>query len=122
MRVTRTREALNDLIEKGYLDGEASAASRMSLLDEEIERRNREFESIAATRIEIISGAIVDAQRAIAQAEAAKKDALSAQEKELRWAISSIWNADVQDDLNKKLTEQKVIVDEECNKVAAETF
>ena len=54
------------------------------------------------------------ARAKIAEANRVKIEALDAEEKEVRWAITSIWNYDFQNALNEALTAARDERDAEC--------
>ena len=66
------------------------------------------------TRTANVYQAVADARAAIAAAYDAKVAALDAEEKEIRWAITSVWNYDRQHALNEALTEARRVADETC--------
>ena len=71
------------------------------------------------TRTAIVYQGVADARAAVAAAYAAKVAAFDAEEKELRWAITSVWNYDRQHALNEALTEARREADETCASMRA---
>ena len=55
---------------------------------------NAKWAQTLADRTATVFGAVAAAREAIAEANRVKIAALDAEEKEIRWAITSIWNYD----------------------------
>ena len=62
-----------------------------------------------------MSDAVAAARYAILEAGRVKKEALDAEEREIRWAISSIYNYDVQHSLNEALSAARDAMDDTCD-------
>ena len=79
-----------------------------------IDTMNAKWAQTKADRTATFFAAVADARARIAEANRVKVAALDAEEKEVRWAITSIWNYDSQHALNEALTAAREARDAEC--------
>ena len=91
--------------------------AKWAAMTAEIKSQTDAWEVTKATRTETMRKAIEAARKKIAEAEIVKLDALDAEEKEVRWAITSIYNYDEQDSLNKALTAAREEANAECKRM-----
>ena len=66
-------------------------------------------------RNDTMASAAAAARQAIADAKATMVKALDSSEKEIRWAITSIYNYDYQDALNRGLDDARAAMDVICD-------
>lgn len=117
-RMAAAKTEFNVIMDRGYFNLDDEEKAKLDSLMSSIDQVNSEWEQIASTQTATVTASILDAQRGIAEASLAKQEALSAKEKELRWAISSIWNIDVQDQLNDALTIKSQEAQDECARIS----
>jgi hypothetical protein len=75
---------------------------------------NAKWAQTKADRTATLFAAVADARARIAEDNRIKVAALDAEEKEIRWAITSVWNYDTQHALNEALTAARDARDAEC--------
>ena len=91
-----------------------AVAVKQAAMELNVENMNTAWAFTLKTRTETVYQALADARAKIAEANRVKIEALDAEEKEVRWAITSIWNYDTQNALNEALTAARAERDAEC--------
>ena len=91
-----------------------AVAVKQAAMELNVENMNATWAFTLKTRTETVYQALADARAKIAEANRVKIEALDAEEKEVRWAITSIWNYDTQNALNEALTAARAERDAEC--------
>ena len=87
-----------------------------------IEEVNSTWEYKSSARTATVLRAIEEAKEVISNAETTKLEALDAEEKEIRWAISSIYNMGVQNELNTALTYAREDANKECKRLTETAY
>ena len=83
-------------------------------MTEQIKSQNSKWAITVEMRNGVMAAAVDAARQTILDAKIAFLDALDAREKEIRWAITSIYNYDYQHDLNEGLTAARAALDTAC--------
>ena len=99
---------------QGQADLTAKMEEKWDAMTANIAAQNAKWAETIKTRTAIVYQGVANARAAIAAAYAVKVAALDAEEKEIRWAITSVWNYDRQHALNVALTEARRVADETC--------
>ena len=99
---------------QGQADLTAKMEEKWDAMTANIALQNTKWAMTLKTRTAIVYQGVADARAAISAAYDAKVAALDAEEKEIRWAITSVWNYDRQHALNEALTEARRVADETC--------
>ena len=99
---------------QGQADLTAKMAEKWDHMTANIAAQDAKWAETLKTRTAIVYQGVADARAAIAAAYDAKVAALDAEEKEIRWAITSVWNYDRQHALNEALTEARRVADATC--------
>ena len=94
---------------------EDALATKWASLSAAIEAQNIAWENTVASRSATVAAALDLAKTTIYTAKEAMVAALNASEKEIRWAITSVYNYDTQDALNVALTEARAEMDAVCD-------
>ena len=89
-------------------------AVKQAAMEANVYNMNEAWAYTLKARTETVYQALADARAKIAEANAVKIAALDAEEKEIRWDITSIWNYDHQHALNEALTAAREVKDQEC--------
>ena len=95
-------------------DFEVALGVKWDAMHFNIETMNAKWAQTKADRTATLFAAVADARARIAEANRVKIAALDAEEKEVRWAITSVWNYDTQHALNEALTAARAARDAEC--------
>ena len=95
-------------------DWETALGVKWDSMQANIDAMNAKWAQTKADRTATFFAAVADARARIAEANRVKVAALDAEEKEVRWAITSIWNYDSQHALNEALTAAREARDAEC--------
>ena len=91
-----------------------AVAVKQAAMEENVRVMNLTWAAILEARQATVAAALADARAKIAEANRVKVEALDAEEKEVRWAITAVWNYDVQHALNEALTAARAERDQEC--------
>ena len=118
-RMKRSREEMEAEWAQAWDDLTEAMAAKWAQMTINIDTMNTKWAETLATRTAIVEKAVSDARKAIADAYAIKLEKLDAEEKEIRWAITSIWNYDRQHALNEALTAARDAADAECDRLRA---
>ena len=95
-------------------DWEVALGVKWDSMQANIDAMNAKWAQTKADRTATLFAAVADARARIAEDNRIKVAALDAEEKEIRWAITSIWNYDTQHALNEALTAAREARDAEC--------
>ena len=87
----------------------------MSNLEAFVANQNAEWHAFVANSTAAVAAAIDDAEATISQAAADKREAIAARDKEIRWAITSVYEYDWQHKLTKALDEARAEADAACD-------
>jgi hypothetical protein len=99
---------------QGQADLTVKMAQKWDAMVANITTQDAKWAETLKTRTAIVYQAVADARAAIAAAYDVKVAALDAEEKEIRWAITSVWNYDRQHALNEALTAARAAADATC--------
>ena len=103
-RIAASQAALDQIQEETWAEWTAAQDAKWAAMTETIAALNVAKVAAVEARTATFQKALADARGAIAAAQAAKSEALDHQEEELRWAITAVYNYDVQHALNEALT------------------
>ena len=95
-------------------DFEVALGVKWDTMQSNIDTMNAKWAQTKEDRNATLMAAVADARQRIAEANAVKQAALDAEEKEIRWAVTSIWNYDTQHALNEALTAARAEREAEC--------
>ena len=95
-------------------DWEVALGVKWDSMQANIDAMNAKWAQTKADRTTTLFAAVADARARIAEDNRIKVAALDAEEKEIRWAITSVWNYDTQHALNEALTAAREARDAEC--------
>ena len=95
-------------------DWDVALGVKWDAMQANIDAMNAKWAQTKADRTATLFAAVADARQRIAEDNRIKVAALDAEEKEIRWAITSIWNYDTQHALNEALTAAREARDAEC--------
>ena len=118
-RMERSRKEMEAEWAQAWADLEDKMAEKWARMTVNIDTMNAAWAETLAARTATVKKAVEDARKAIAAANDVKVAALDAEEKEIRWAITSIWNYDRQHALNEALTAARDAADAECARMNA---
>ena len=93
--------------------------SKWASMTANVEAQQASWAATLESRTATVYQALADARQAIFEAYVRKVEALDAEEKEIRWAITSIWNYDRQHALNEALTAAREAADAVCDELRA---
>ena len=114
-RIADSEAALAVTQEVAWSRFEDALTTKWSSLSAAIEAQNIAWENTVASRSATVAAALDLAKTTIYTAKEAMVAALDASEKEIRWAITSVYNYDTQDALNVALTEARAEMDAVCD-------
>jgi hypothetical protein len=92
----------------------ATLDAKWDAMSANVDSQNSAWAVTVATRTASVHQALADARTAIHEANDRKVATMDAEEKEIRWAITSIWNYDRQHALNEALTAARAAADARC--------
>ena len=118
-RMERSRAEMEAEWAQAWEDLTAKMEEKWANMTVNIDTMNAKWAETLAYRTAVVQQAVADARAAIAEAYDIKVAALDAEEKEIRWAITSIWNYDRQHALNEALTAARAAADAECARMRA---
>ena len=95
-------------------DWDVALGVKWDSMQANIDAMNAKWAQTKADRTTTLFAAVADARARIAEDNRIKVAALDAEEKEIRWAITSVWNYDTQHALNEALTAAREARDAEC--------
>jgi len=114
-RLAASRAALYATHTQAEVDFNAALATKWASLTAHIETQNAAYAAVIESRNGAMSEAADAARQTILTAKVALLDALDAREKEIRWAITSIYNYDHQHALNEGLTAARDAMNAACD-------
>ena len=113
-RMAAARAEMESEWDQAWADLTVKMEEKWAAMTANITAQDAKWAETLKTRTAIVYQGVADARAAIAAAYDAKVAALDAEEKEIRWAITSVWNYDRQHALNEALTEARRVADETC--------
>ena len=106
-------------LDQAWSDFQAQLDSKWASMTANVEQQTAAWSATLESRTATVYQALADARQAIFEAYVRKVAALDAEEKEIRWAITSVWNYDRQHALNEALTAAREAADAECDALRA---
>ena len=106
-------------LDQAWSDFQDQLDSKWASMTANVEAQTASWTATLAARTATVYQALADARQDIHEAYVRKVAALDAEEKEIRWAITSIWNYDRQHALNEALTAAREAADAECAELRA---
>jgi len=113
-RIGASQEGLNAVQAEAWEQYSAFSAARWADWRNAVDTQNATWAQIVADRTATVEQGIADAAAAIDAALATKIAEFDRMEKEIRWHITSIYNYDVQHELNEGLTAARAAQDALC--------
>ena len=114
-RIAASRAALGETHTMAQAEFEAALAAKWEAMTAALGAQEAAWEANVDARNMTMADAVQAARDAIADAKAASQAGLDASEKEVRWAITSIYNYDHQHALNELLTAARAAQDASCS-------
>ena len=106
-------------LDQACSDFQVQLDSKWASMTANVEAQQASWAATLESRTATVYQALADARQAIFEAYVRKVEALDAEEKEIRWAITSIWNYDRQHALNEALTAAREAADAVCDELRA---
>jgi hypothetical protein len=113
-RINASRDEMNAVQAQAWVDFQDALDTKWAALDAAITAQNAAWDANVAARTETMNNAVAAARSAVAQSKIDFLDAMDASEKEIRWAVTSIYNYDYQHSLNDALTAARAAMDASC--------
>jgi hypothetical protein len=113
-RINASRDEMNAAQAQAWDEFQAALDTKWQALSDAIAAQNAAWDANVAARTETMNNAVAAARASVAQSKIDFQDAMDASEKEIRWAITSIYNYDHQHGLNEALTAARAAMDASC--------
>jgi hypothetical protein len=117
--MTRSGAEMTAELDQAWSDFQAQLDSKWASMTANVEQQTAAWTATLESRTATVYQALADARQAIFDAYVRKVAALDAEEKEIRWAITSVWNYDRQHALNEALTAAREAANAECDTLRA---
>ena len=114
-RIAESQAALAVVQEEAWGRFQQALDTKWDALQAAIDAQNKAWEETTTSRTATMAAALELAKTTIYAAKEAMVASLDESEKEIRWAITSVYNYDTQDALNVALTEARAEMDAICD-------